>query len=260
MIRWSVCVRELRGGVVFADRAQERLSTASLGKVFLLLEVARRFADGSLRRDEPLCRTPALAVADSGLWQHLRTDCLPAEDLAVLVAAVSDNLATNVLLERVGLAEVQRLARELGYRSSALHDRVRDDRSAADEPVLSSGTAAELSRLMVEVARDERVAGWLARNTDLSMVASAFDLDPLAHADPTGTDAGLTFFNKTGTDAGVRADAGVLRGPAASLAYAVVANWPGDGEDRRHEVLCAMREIGEWLLSRCCGTRRATPS
>jgi beta-lactamase class A len=237
-----MCVRDLDGRVVFEQNSAIPLSTASVGKVFLLLEVARRFEEGTLRPDEPLCRSAELSVADSGLWQHLRSECLPAEDLAVLVAGVSDNLATNVLLQRVGLAGVQRLS--IG--STTLHDRVRDHRSANDEPRLSSGTTAELSALMVEVARHERVVRWLSLNTDLSMVASAFGLDPLAH---TGMDAGLTLFNKTGTDTGV------LRGPAGSLAYAVVANWRADGEDRRRQVLRAMRGVGELILSRCSRPR-----
>ena len=43
----------------------------------------------------------------------------------------------------------------------------------------------------------------LRLNTDLSMVAAAFALDPLAHVD---VDVGVRLFNKTGTDIGTRAD------------------------------------------------------
>ena len=54
-----------------------------------------------------------------------------------------------------------------------------------------------------------RLRRWLSANTDLSMVASAFCLDPLAHFEP---DRGIMLVNKTGTNAGVRADAGRVDG------------------------------------------------
>ena len=47
----------------------------------------------------------------------------------------------------------------------------------------------------------------LRLNTDLSMVAAAFALDPLAHV---GADLGVRLFNKTGTQDGTRADIGCV--------------------------------------------------
>ncbi len=74
-----------------------------------------------------------------------------------------------------------------------------------------------------------RVLRWVAANADLSMVASAFGLDPLAHAEP---DRGITLINKTGTISTVRADVGVVSGPAAEVAYAVLASWPDEAAAR----------------------------
>jgi beta-lactamase class A len=171
--------------------------------------------------------------------------------LFLLVGAVSDNLATSVLLRLVGVPAVAVTTRALGYRDSAVLDRVRDDRGPQHQPTLSVGTAAELADLMrrlhqghvmdPEVSRTVR--SWLAANTDLSMVSSAFDLDPLAHAEP---DRRIGLVNKTGTIASVRADVGAVEGPTATVAYAVLANW-SPGEDRRDNVLADMRRIG-WAI------------
>ena len=116
---WSIHVRSLTTGATFARDDATALSTASVGKVLLLAEVARRLEDGSLSPDECLTRTPAESVADSGLWQHLSTDSLTVCDAAVLVAAVSDNLATNVLLRHVGLAAMDEVAQALGLNLNA---------------------------------------------------------------------------------------------------------------------------------------------
>jgi len=87
-----------------------------------------------------------------------------------------------------------------------------------------------------------RVLRWVGANADLSMVASALGLDPLAHAEP---DRDITLVNKTGTISTVRADVGVAAGPAAEVAYAVLASWPDEAErDPRDRVLADMASIG----------------
>jgi beta-lactamase class A len=243
-VAWSLCVRDLGSGAVLASvDAAAVLPIASVGKLFLLAEVARRIEAGELASGERLARTRADGAADSGLWQHLAVEELTAGDLATLVGAVSDNLAANVLLRRVGLERVQATTRALGLRASALHDRVRDERGPQHPPALASGSAAELSAFLVDLHGPvgERVLGWLAAGSDLSMVASALGLDPLAHAQP---DRGLRLRHKTGTDAGVRADAGRLEGPAGGVAYAVLARFD---DEYRDTVLGAMRAVGEAL-------------
>ena len=246
---WSVCLRDAASGEVLGAAWPERvLRTASVGKIFLLIECARAFAAGELDPAEPLRRTPELMVADSGVWYLLATDALPAADLCTLVGAFSDNLATNVLIERVGIDAVAATGRALGMRDSALLDRIRWPRGPQDPPTLSVGTGAELSAIMAALHRGEvidaavsaRVARWLAADADLSMVAAAFGLDPLAHADP---DRGITLINKTGTIATARIDIGTADGPAGAVAYAVGANW-SEAVDPRDGVLAAMTTIG----------------
>ncbi len=230
-----MCVRDAGGAVLHAHRPELVLSTASVGKLLLLLQVAR-----SVPLDLPCDRRDVEPVADSGLWQHLSTDVLPAGDLAVLVASVSDNLATNVLLRHAGLDRVAALAGSLGLTATALHDVVRDVRTAAHPPRLSSGSAEELSLLLhrlPDLDGGPQVLRWLGTSADLSMVASAFDLDPLSHA-------GVVLRNKTGTDEGVRADVGVVTGPAGPVSYAVLANWPPEVATVG-EVLATMRALGD---------------
>jgi beta-lactamase class A len=247
-VAWSACVRDAASGELLAARDADRpLSAASLGKLLLLVEAARAIEEGDLDPAESLSRAGEDAVADSGVWQELGVAALPAADVAALVGAVSDNLATNVLLRRVGLEAVAGTARALGLEHLALHDRVRDFRGPGDPPRLSTAAAGELARLLAavyggRVTGSGLLRGWLARNADLSMVPGTLGLDPLAHVQ---ADRGLRLRNKTGTDAGVRADAGWLEGPGGSVAYALIANW--DEGDRRDDVLAAMARVGQRL-------------
>jgi beta-lactamase class A len=248
-VAWSIAVTGTPG-----HESGRRLRTASIGKILLLIETARRLADSSLDPAEMLDRRPDLAVADSGLWQHLAVSALPVADVAVLVAAVSDNWATNVLLDRVGLDAVAETAGALGLRDTSLNDRVRGSRPPGDPTTLSNGSARELAALMDGIARravvsaavSDRVDGWLATNVDLSMVAAGIHLDPLAHV---GRDRGLLLRNKTGTDDGIRADVGHLRRDGASIAYAALANWDAAASDETAAVMTGMRAIGAAIVA-----------
>lgn len=257
-LAWSFCVIDAVGQVVHEESSDTVQSTASVGKVFLLCEVAERIVDGRLDPHARVHRDPRRAVADSGLWQHLAQDPLPLVDVCVLVAAVSDNWATNVLLESVGLDAVATRAEALGCARSGLHDRVRDVRDPDNPPTLSSGTARELA----EVARRIHVAAgggaahgisadaarlvedWLLTGVDLSMVAAPFRLDPLAHAEGR-----VRLWSKTGTDDTVRADMGVAWSESDSLSYAAIATWEHDdnGLDVAFE---HMHAVGQALAAR----------
>ncbi|TFB49900.1 serine hydrolase [Cryobacterium tagatosivorans] len=241
------------GRVLFSVDDHVEMPTAGIGKILLLIEVAARLRDADFGVYTILDRTAADAVSGPGIWQHLQAPSLPVADLAALVGAASDNLATNVLIRAVGLDAVRARTEQLGLSRTALLDLVRDQRGPDDAPQLSVGSAKELTWLLTALARgeivdaeaSERVIGWLSLNTDLSMVASAFGLDPLAHRDG---DHGILLVNKTGTDAGVRSEAGILRGPRAGVTYAVSMSFADTKLSSRLSVLDGMRAIGLDLL------------
>ncbi|GMA29073.1 serine hydrolase [Arenivirga flava] len=225
----------------------------SIGKVLLLVEAAARIGEGRVPGLGVLDRSVADATAGSGVWRYLQASALPTADLAVLVGVLSDNLATNVLLREIGLEAVRARAESLGLRRTALLDRVRDRRGPDDAPQFSVGSTEELSGLFAALTRGEavdrltshRVLDWLSLGADLSMTASAFGLDPLAH---TGSDHGLRLSNKTGTDDGLRAEAGVLTGPRGRVSYAIAIRFEDRSLGERLRVLSTMRTLGEELL------------
>ena len=258
-VTWSVCVRDAETSDVLVEHDPLAvLRTASVGKIFLLVEVAAQAETGVLDLGEELVWTDEDVVADSGLWHLMRRKSFAIEDLCWLIGGVSDNLATNVLLRRLGIPAIHVRTRTLGFERSELLDRVRDVRGPDDPPALSRGRAGELSDLMDRLRRGEivspavsgRVLRWLAANTDLSMTASAFGLDPLAHAAP---DRDITLVNKTGTISTACADVGIVTGPRAAVAYAVLANWDAY-RDPRDRVIADMATIGHLIRAHVTGS------
>lgn len=261
--RWSVRVVDAVTGDVLAEHEPDAVcETASIGKVFLLIEVARRIADGRLRADQRVEIPAEHVVADSGLLYRMLEQRVTVHDAALLVGAVSDNLATNALISLCGLDEVRAVAGELGYRDTSLHDYIRNERTPEMPWTPSYGTGRELADLMRRLgARDvvspdvsDQVLECLAAGTDTSMLADAFLLDPLAH--PDAEYQGMLLRHKTGSTSFARIDIGWLQGPAASVAYAVAANWKGREEDLRAPVIDGMRGLGERIRAHVTGRGR----
>lgn len=242
-INWSIDIRQ--DGVTVATHEPARvLNTASVGKIFVLWAVAEAFDEGTMESISCVVSREDDMVADSGLWQHMPHQEMTIESLCVLVAAVSDNLATNTLIRLLGLSRIQEVSDRLGYPNTRMLDRIRETRSSDDPPAPSSGNAGDLAGLMHRIGLqagpvESRLAGWLALNTDLSMVASAWNFDPLAHSGNVGQ---RSFFNKTGTDEGVRADVGYLAKGGSNWSYAVLANC--DEASGASLAMDGMREIG----------------
>ena len=170
-VTWSVCVRDAETSDVLAEHDPLAvLRTASVGKIFLLVEVAAQAESGAIDLEEELAWTDDDLVADSGLWYLMRRGSLAIEDLCWLIGGVSDNLATNVLLRRVGVAAPLCPHQDAGLRAvGAVRPRAgrsRPGRSADALPrlrrraVRPDGPAAPRRH---RLARRERASAALAR-------------------------------------------------------------------------------------------------
>lgn len=252
--RVSVRVSDLdRGTVVLAVDDFVTLPVAGMGIVPLLIEVAARFASGALDPLAIVDRSAMTEVAIAGVWRHLLAPALPLGDLAVLAAATGDALAANALLERVGLDSVRARIGSLGMPRTALLDRFRDDRGPDDAPHYALGTARELASLFAALVNTEvvspgvsaQVSEWLSLNHDLSLVGSVAGLDPFAHDDD---EHGMLFVDKTGRADGIRAEAGVLGGPRAGVAYALIVAFEDDSIGHRLRAHEAFRTLGLDLM------------
>lgn len=257
-VRWSARAADVATGRVLFDLDADRVAdTASVGKVFLLHRLLTEVDQGRRTLEDRVTRRPSEWMDNSGLWYLLQADELSLYDVAALIGAVSDNAATNTLLRVVGIDAVHAHTRALGYRHSGLDDQVRWPIPPGAPGTLSHGTAAELvgfctrlvTRADLSASSADTLQRWLGAGMDLSMVASAFGLDPLAHY---FFDRGIWLWNKTGTTGSVRADIGVVMSAGRRIAYAVLANWKR-GADPRDEVLAAMRFAGEAIRAELAG-------
>ncbi|MFJ8895049.1 serine hydrolase [Leifsonia sp. NPDC102414] len=251
-LRFSALAVDIDSGeTLFSHRPDLVLDTASVGKVFLLHRLLTEVDAGTRSLEDRVTRRPSEWMDNSGLWYLLQADTLSLYDVAALIGAVSDNAATNTLCRVIGLPTVQEHTRALGYEHSGLDDVVRWPLPPGAPRTLSHANAEELVRFVTRTAHaadlsaasSDTLQRWLGAGMDLSMVASAFGLDPLAHY---YFDRDVWLWNKTGTISTVRADTGLVMSPGRRIAYAVLANWQR-GSEVRDRVLAIMRSAGDEL-------------
>jgi beta-lactamase class A len=120
------------------------------------VELFRRADDHPGFLDRRRLVTSKDQVGGSGVIRHFAdgTSELSLRDLAILMVVLSDNAATNILIDELGLESVNRTLRGLGLTETVLQRKMMDTQaSAAGRENLS--TPAEATALMARIHRCE---------------------------------------------------------------------------------------------------------
>jgi beta-lactamase class A len=123
-------------------------------KIPILIELFRQAESRPAILKERQRVTAATRTAGSGVIGQFTDGSseVSNEDLAVLMIVLSDNTATNLLIDAVGMASVTRTMASLGATQTKLQRKmIRPDASARGEENVS--TAREAADLMVRIAR-----------------------------------------------------------------------------------------------------------
>ena len=145
-------------------RGDEPFPTASLIKVPVLVAVYELVERDSLSLDDPVSMLALDQVGGSGTLQFMRTPMtLRVADLAWLMTTISDNTATNLLVDRIGVQRVWRKMEALGLARTKIHGRsmVPGFRVSADSGRkygLGVATPNEMARLYELLARGRAVS------------------------------------------------------------------------------------------------------
>lgn len=118
---WDLRERE----AVTADAARP-VQAASTIKTLVMVAALRRVAEGRLALDQPV-DLPEQRAGGSGVLRELPSASrLALDDLINLMIVVSDNAATNAVLDTAGFEAVAECARELGAHDTRVERRLMD--------------------------------------------------------------------------------------------------------------------------------------
>lgn len=130
----GLALKDLKTGKTFFLRERETFPQASSIKIAVLLEVLKQAEEGRLRLDELLAVEEGRKVGGSGILVHLGRPALSlsVRDTAVLMIVLSDNTATNMLIDRVGMEAVNARLSRLGLAKTRLQRKMMDLKAAAE--------------------------------------------------------------------------------------------------------------------------------
>ena len=145
----GVVVFDLTSGDRFGANDDFVFPQGSAIKIPILMEVYKQAGEGRFRLTDKLEVSSIHQVGGSGVLKELgdSTSELAIRDLAVLMVLVSDNTATNMLIDLVGMENVNRTMQSLGLEKTRLRRRMIDQDASlrGDE---NTSTPAEAARIM----------------------------------------------------------------------------------------------------------------
>ena len=217
----SVWLGDLGGGTRYEHDALSPHYAASTMKLPLVIAAFRRVARGELDLDAPVAVTGTFASVLDGSPFDLdeSEDQDPAtwsavggtrtlRELAEQAITHSSNIATNLLVDVVGLDEVDDVLRIVGCSPTTVVGRGIEDALAREAGITNTVTAADLGLLMAAVGRREPALGGDAVLTPVEeMLARQLHLDQV----PAGLPPGTPTASKSGWIPGVSHDVALVR-------------------------------------------------
>lgn len=152
----GIAALDLTSGERFAVNENLVFPQGSAIKIPILLEVYKQANAGKFQLTDLRWLNKADQVGGSGVLFELgdHTSQLSIRDLAVLMIVLSDNTATNMLIELVGMANVNQTLGALGLKQTRLQRKMLNT-AASGRGEENLATPAEAARLMEILYRGE---------------------------------------------------------------------------------------------------------
>jgi len=201
----GVAIEDLTTGQKFLLHGDDVFPQASSIKIAVLAELYRQAQAGKLKLTDIYTMQASDLVADSDIMGGLTPGItkITLRDLATMMVAVSDNSATNVLIDRVGMDNVNAMLDSLSLPHTRLRRKMMDLK-AAGEGRENISSPSEMMTLLDDLYRGKVLNKELTDDffKMLSTHKSSFI--------PRDLPEGLKIANKPGELEGVRNDSGVI--------------------------------------------------
>lgn len=235
----SLYAKNLNTGAVYSLRGDQPVRTASTIKLPIMIECFFQAKGGKVQLNEPVELLENEKVKGSGILQDLSAGIkLPLRDMIDLMIVLSDNTATNLILNRIGGNSVNERMASLGLTQTRVMRKI-----IRDEP----------SGITTEGARPENKKWGLGRTSPHEMVTLLEKLRNGELVDKAASEAMMTILkrqqdrngiardmkdvktaNKSGALDALRSDAGIVFTKGGDVAMDITVdgmpepNWTPD--------------------------------
>jgi len=214
-------IRDAEGNAVFADHQEGMVfKSASLIKTPIMLCALEKVENGQMTLDTKITVQPCHCVGDEAPVIENGMD-VPLSVLLEYMITDSNNSATNVLIDTLGMDEVNAFSRRIGLKDTLLRRHMLDY-EAARQGNENLTSAADMLRLYTMIHKGEVLTPFMCE-TALPILLRQHDKELLMFANPEQKAA-----HKTGGLADIAHDAGILYGENRTLIFAVLVTAPDE--------------------------------
>ena len=233
--------KNLKTGEIIQYRADDRVQTASVVKVPILVELFSQAREQRFMLDEVVSVSAVNKVEGSGILRDMGTGLhLTLRDVATLMIVLSDNTATNMLIDRLGVAAVNARMRQAGLQQTTLYKKVF---KPATEVIpeeqkkwgLGVTTPREMLQLMEKIYRKE-IAGAAGCDEMIAIMKQQRDRDQIPRYLVGSGWEKVQVANNTGALDRVRNDVAIVFLPDGDFVLSLFAQesedhkWTADNE------------------------------
>ena len=212
----AVAVKNLATGDAFHLNGDTAMPTASLIKIAIMVETYRRADAKTLDLGKTVTLTKDDKVPGAGILTPHFSDgaTFPVRDAVRLMIVYSDNTATNLVLDQLGIKNVNDTMTALGVPETRINAKVFKGSTTSVDPArtktygLGSTTANETVKLL-ELIHTEKAASAESCKAMLGHLRANDDKRQLVRHLPAGT----VVAHKSGAVSNARTDAGIIYVP-----------------------------------------------
>ena len=249
----GLAIKSLHSDIHYSFNGDTPMATASLIKLPMMVTAHRMVDEGKLSLDKTIELKREDKVPGSGvLTEHFSNGVsLPLRDYMRLMIRYSDNTATNIVADQIGLRKTAAVMKVLGMPNTKLHSKVyRGDTTVfpkrSQQFGIGSTTANEMVKLLSELEAG-KLAAAESTQTMRDHLLACDDGNKIA----AGLPSNVKFAHKTGAIASVRTDAGIIYASSGPIAVCFLSNKNKDQTwtDQNAANVLASR-VGEIIIER----------
>jgi len=241
----TLYTKNLQTGQTYSLGGEHPVRTASTIKLAIMTECFAEAAEGKLDLKQPLKVTADEKVSGSGILQDFSNgDELPVRDMVDLMIVLSDNTATNLILNRIGGNAVNARMAQLGLQQTRVMRKIlgdRNDLKPFPTGVTEEGAKPENKKWGIGRSSPNEMVILLEKIYRGELVNKSSSDEMLAilkrQRDHNGIGRDMkdvTIANKTGALDALRSDVGIIYSPHGPIAMAItvddmpVTDWSPD--------------------------------
>lgn len=261
----GVCVVDLESGKREGWRDDESFPTASCIKVPILAALFERAKHEGLDLKSTIRMRKTDIVGGSGVLRHMTPGTeFALRDLGMLMTIVSDNTATNMLIDALGLKDINHAIQSWGLKRTILWRKIDFSQNPKKAKWLGESSPGDMAELLARIARREFLGKRHDAEMEAMLAAQKYDTAIPRYLPGSGSwsdeNPEIVVAHKTGSITGVRVDAGIVTAPFGRFVIsAFVRNLPDNRYHSDNEGVLAIGRVSRKVydeLAKRAGKRK----